>query len=336
MAAAGHWCNHAAGFVASSLKAVAPEQTAMCWHPAVWSGTELSWLHGTGGLEQCWPLTGPTYLMVSILDVACQPAHVLGTPSRARCLTSLQFPSGSAVPWEEPLLKLLAALMGKHGESCGWVASMWSQWWLCFCKCSCQHGRQPASRLYYVGYCAASVEGLLLLPAENIRSGLTTESPIRMLEMPGPTWHSANCWWGGLQALPVELLTAGRVGAVLPRWNIGAVWYIHGFISCHMNVSADHDVHIFRFFFVFILSLKYSKSVGRGHSDEVNRSCRFFGLMSWFWWAEQRNGRWGWETNVFTFCSSAFSKLLSFFKHSNSCKCWLYKKHLYLLLSSLD
>ena len=29
MAAAGYWCMHAAGLVASSLKAVAPEQTAM-------------------------------------------------------------------------------------------------------------------------------------------------------------------------------------------------------------------------------------------------------------------------------------------------------------------
>ena len=66
MAAAGHWCNYAAGLVASSLKAVAAKQTAMRWRPAVWSGT--------GGLEQRWPLTGS----VSVLDVARQPAGALG------------------------------------------------------------------------------------------------------------------------------------------------------------------------------------------------------------------------------------------------------------------
>ena len=42
MAAVGHWCNHAAGLVASSLKAIAPEQTAMRWRPAFWSGTVLA------------------------------------------------------------------------------------------------------------------------------------------------------------------------------------------------------------------------------------------------------------------------------------------------------
>ena len=48
MAAAVHWCNQAAGLVASSLKAVAPEQTAMRWRPAVWSGTVLaSWDRGS-------------------------------------------------------------------------------------------------------------------------------------------------------------------------------------------------------------------------------------------------------------------------------------------------
>ena len=72
MAAAGHWCNQAAGLVASSLKTVAPEQTAMRWRPAVWSGTVLA--AQDRGLEQRWPLTGS----VSVLDVARQPAGALG------------------------------------------------------------------------------------------------------------------------------------------------------------------------------------------------------------------------------------------------------------------
>ena len=42
---------------------------------ALLSGLELSWLHGTGGLEQRWPLTGS----VSVLDVALQPAGALGS-----------------------------------------------------------------------------------------------------------------------------------------------------------------------------------------------------------------------------------------------------------------
>ena len=41
---------------------------------ALMSGLELSWLHGTGGFEQRWPLTGS----VSVLDVASQPAGALG------------------------------------------------------------------------------------------------------------------------------------------------------------------------------------------------------------------------------------------------------------------
>ena len=35
---------------------------------------ELSWLHGTGVFEQCWPLT----VSVSVLDVARQPAGAFG------------------------------------------------------------------------------------------------------------------------------------------------------------------------------------------------------------------------------------------------------------------
>ena len=58
-------------------------------------------------------------------------------------MTSLQFPSSSAVLWEEPLLKLLAAVVGKHGESCGRVASMWSQRWLCFASVHANMGDNP-------------------------------------------------------------------------------------------------------------------------------------------------------------------------------------------------
>ena len=48
IAAAGHWCIHVAGLVASSLQAVAPEQTAMRWRSAVWPGTVLaSWDRGS-------------------------------------------------------------------------------------------------------------------------------------------------------------------------------------------------------------------------------------------------------------------------------------------------
>ena len=129
---------------------------------------------------------------------------------------------------------------------------------------------------------------------------------------------------GGLQAVPVELLTAGRVGAVLPGRNTGAVWYIHGFISCHVNVGADHDVRIFRFFFVFILSLKYGKSWDVGTAmksivlvGSLGASLGFDGLSN-----EMAGGVgvlvWRLWTNVFTFCSSVFSKLLSFFKRSRS------------------
>ena len=107
------------------------------------SGLELSWLHGTGGLEQ----RSPSTVSVSVLDVAHQPAgafgagmqrvpvHVLfrcttvsgkgrgvvyaphiftlGMPSRARCLTSLQFPSGSAVPWGGTIAEAVSCARGK-------------------------------------------------------------------------------------------------------------------------------------------------------------------------------------------------------------------------------
>ena len=95
-----------------------------------------------------------------------------------------------------------------------------------------------------------------------------------------------------------------------------------------MNVCTDHDVPVFRFFFVFILFLKYGKSAGRGHSDEVSRTRRVFGRISpgFDELSNEMAGGVGvlvWRlctNNVFTFCSSVFSKLLSFFKRSRSSK----------------
>ena len=99
---------------------------------------------------------------------------------------------------EEPLFKLLDALVGKRDESCARIASMWSQQWLCFfasvhanMEDNPPHVFIPKDMLQPVEkvvYRDARHTDVRLLPPEN-----TTESPIRTLEMPGPTLHSAHC-----------------------------------------------------------------------------------------------------------------------------------------------
>ena len=173
-----------------------------------------------------------------------------------------------------------------------------------------------------------------LLPPENIRFGLTletTESPIRTLEMPGPTLHSANCWRGVYKLFPLSCSRQGESARSFPDGILvlfgkcmdssAATWIS---VQTTMSLSSDSslssscpwstanllDVGTAMKSVVLVGSLGASP----GFDELSNEMAGGVGVLVWR------------LCTVFTFCSSVFSKLLSFFKRSRSSKkgisCW--------------